>query len=339
MRNKTFYLFKMITAFLGAILLANTICYFLHSPAIQVDNPDLYTTLKHKPGDHNPHSAGEGFGNTTIDSNGFNNDISFDYSDARILCVGSSQTEAQNVYTNKNYVSLLNARHPEMRAYNLGVSASTFRKAFFRIPALKEYFPNAKIICFEINSMPTVDDLRYLNNLMSKDEVIPEDISWKSGNRFKQFISSVPLCRLLWQQTNHKLENLNKNDKVLPLQHTHIDGEYYQLLTSVISHAKRQAGDSQIVIFTLDFLKLKSDGTSEICEDNGEREAFGKVCASQEIVFITTAEAFKRMYSEEHRLPNGFLDSPLGTGHLNEYGHQAIANILEPVFNQEEMLK
>lgn len=40
-------------------------------------------------------------------------------------------------------------------------------------------------------------------------------------------------------------------------------------------------------------------------------------------------------YNEHRILPNGFIDSPIGSGHLNANGHRMIAELLGPILAQE----
>lgn len=331
------YAAKMVFSVVLALLLANLICYFFYSPAIQVPNVEEYTNLKNVPGNHNPHSGGEGLGNAIIDENGFNNLGFFPFEKAKTLCMGSSQTEGQNVQAEETYVSLLNKRHSDINAYNLGVSAASFEKMFFRIGKLKQKFPEAETIIFEINSIPDLDSLKRLRTLMENNDIVSEDISWKNGNIFVKTISEIPLCRLLWHKTATRLKELKKADNN-KAEIKEVSGEYHQVLDDIMRLAKEQSGDTKIIIMTLDFLEINNDGTASVINDNGEREIFAKVCKANGIKYVSTGSAFLRMYTEQHQLPNGFLDSQLGVGHLNVYGHEAIADLLVNILVQEDYL-
>ena len=47
--------------------------------------------------------------------------------------------------------------------------------------------------------------------------------------------------------------------------------------------------------------------------------------SGRDVIFLDMSEAFTDMYMCEHVFPHGFSNSAVAAGHLNEYGHQAIA--------------
>lgn len=42
-------------------------------------------------------------------------------------------------------------------------------------------------------------------------------------------------------------------------------------------------------------------------------------------MFLNMADRFEKMYTEEHHVPHGFITGEIGSGHINKYGHKAIA--------------
>lgn len=38
--------------------------------------------------------------------------------------------------------------------------------------------------------------------------------------------------------------------------------------------------------------------------------------------------SFENMFYEDHHVPHGFVTGRIGSGHLNEYGHAAVADLL-----------
>lgn len=320
-------LFFYFGVFVLATLVANGICYFYYSPAIQIENHEKFTDLKNITSNHNPHGD-EGYGNITIDQNGFNNQSKFPIEDSRIVCIGSSQTEAQHVGSNENFVSIINQEYPEAKAYNVGISASTFASTFFRITPLKEKFPNAHVFIFEINNMPSLEDLKRMEKILSENNVPEKDISWKNGNFILKAMGTIPLCRLLWKQYDHQRKNADSK----PVKKECFDCESYEYyLRRVLSLGKKKAGNTDIVIFYLARTKLDKNGEIEISEDDGQNAIFKKACKDIGINYLDMAEPFTESYRREHVLPYGFLNSRIGTGHLNIYGHRIIADSLEKI--------
>ena len=84
---------------------------------------------------------------------------------------------------------------------------------------------------------------------------------------------------------------------------------------------------------------------TEILEKNGSiafphqktLDVFARSSVANGIVFIDMTEPFKRMYNEEHHVSHGFSTGRLCTGHLNAYGHKAVAEDLAP--RLEKMLE
>ena len=60
-----------------------------------------------------------------------------------------------------------------------------------------------------------------------------------------------------------------------------------------------------------------------------------EVCEKNNIIFIDMSDDFLKMYEEENVLPNGFCNTAVGFGHLNKYGHTAIARRLAEVIESD----
>ncbi len=63
---------------------------------------------------------------------------------------------------------------------------------------------------------------------------------------------------------------------------------------------------------------------------------FKQACEDNGIVFLDTTEAFLQLYYEEQVLPNGFCNTAIGVGHLNQYGHRIIAQLLTALIEEME---
>lgn len=328
--KKIFYYFGI---FLLASLVANGICYFYYNIPISTANHEKFTSAKYVPSDHNVQGT-EGYGNISIDANGFNNQVDFAIDEAEILFIGSSQTEARQVDTNKNYVSIINQEYPAAKAYNLGISGEKFSSIFFRIKPLKEKFPHAKVFVFEMNAMPSLADLQNIETLLSEDNIdnMPgKAMGWRNNNPVMlKATEMIPIVRLL--KWNYFLTQERKKDETKGELKIELDADAYeQQLRRVLLLGKEKAGTTEIIIFNLAHTKLNQAGDVEIIPDKGENEIFQKVCSDISMTYIDMAEPFREAYKKEHVLPYGFLNSPIGTGHLNQYGHRIIANTLEKV--------
>lgn len=321
------YVLKMTGSFLAAFFVINILCYFYYNPAIQINNEKAYTDCKNEPSPHNWQCT-EGYGNVLIDDNGFNNGERFDCATAKILCIGSSQTEAQNVFGDENYVYLLNDMQVDRKAYNLGVSAQRFSSAFYRISALKENFPACKALIFEVNSLPTREELLSMREYMEHDEIPLRDLSWKNSNKIVKIVSRIPLFRLLWSQYDHKKKAAHKVEE--KNEQTVLADDYRDLANDVIILAKKQAQGVPIIIFNLPRIKLQ-EGELLVVDDNGAAKAMNAACELNGVLFVDMGAVFVKEYNEKRVLPYGFINGPVGSGHLNAEGHRMIAETLDDI--------
>lgn len=322
---------QMLAAFLGAAFVANALCYFYYSPAVQTDNPASYTECKSESSIHNPHGT-EGYGTAVIDDNGFNNANLFPWREAEILCVGSSQTEAQHINWDENYVYLLNQMHPEAKVYNLGVSAQSFANSIYRIPALKENFPDCRVIIFEINSWPSAEQLEVAQKYMETGEIPARDLSWKRGNVLLSTVGHIPLCRLLWSQ----YDNSRKTKAVASAKSPQVlEDNYKDLVRETLVLAKKQAGNTQLIIFYLSQGKINRDGAFQLNDTQGKSEAIRDACQELGITFVDMGSTYLDHYDKQRLLPYGFWNSKVGSGHLNAQGHKMIAETLSHTLKKE----
>ncbi len=320
-------LLKYGGAFLLATLAMNGACYFYYSPAIQMPNYEKYTAFRMQTGDHNVIGT-EGYGSITIDGNGFNNDGDFDFRDAKMLFVGSSQTFAEYVSTSENFVSLLNQKNPDAKAYNLGVSGSDFATTFFRIEPLIENFPNSTALAFEIRAnLPSLEELNEIDKVFKNGDIPDQDAFAKTGNFIVRFGRSLPLRRILLKQYND-----SKKEKT-----THIttdcdenpfDAEAYRMkLDDVLMKGREKAAGRKIVIFFLPYYELQKDGSLLASTDSLKEGIFRQVCEEHDILYISMEKPFMEAYRTRHILPYGFSNSLMGKGHLNAEGYAIMAEV------------
>ena len=72
----------------------------------------------------------------------------------------------------------------------------------------------------------------------------------------------------------------------------------------------------------------------EILKESDFRMSFAELCADENIIFIDMTEEFVSLYEEQHILAHGFVNTTVGRGHLNRYGHASIAKRLAEVIEE-----
>ena len=83
-----------------------------------------------------------------------------------------------------------------------------------------------------------------------------------------------------------------------------------------------------MIIFYHPTTRINSDGSLLLPNDAEKRETFSNLCKQNGIIFLDMTERFKYEYKVNHVLPHGFINSSVGSGHLNKYGHKMIADEL-----------
>ncbi len=65
--------------------------------------------------------------------------------------------------------------------------------------------------------------------------------------------------------------------------------------------------------------------------DENALNEFEKACKDIGIIFVDMTSDFEELYEEKHILAHGFINTAVGDGHLNKYGHKAIAERLTTI--------
>lgn len=79
------------------------------------------------------------------------------------------------------------------------------------------------------------------------------------------------------------------------------------------------------------FVTLNEDGTIKFDTDKKYLDCFISNCNQLGIVFVDMTDPFIELYANEHQLAQGFINTAVGSGHLNKYGHRVIAEKLAEV--------
>lgn len=285
--------------------------------------------------------ATEGISFGKFDENGFNNISAVDNPD--IIILGSSHMEATNVMQDENAAYLLSERLAgRYSVYNMGISDHNFFKVCQYIPAnLKLYDKAPKMVIIETSTI----------NVSQKnaDKVISSSVKHAQSHStgIMGILQKVPFFRALYHQTESGLLRLfmpdsNKaiaeDDVKTALQEDNakiqINDAAYAELFSYLKKIEVEHG-TQILIFYHPTEKLMSDGT--IYFDRSEYlKVFTEYANNYDITFIDMTDRFEKMYYEENHVAHGFCTGQLATGHINKYGHAAVADELYKAINKLE---
>jgi hypothetical protein len=334
--------FKVIAAGLVSIVIICGLLFFYNILPVHEENTKGNTDYVWPPNSIWV-KATEGISFGKNDANGFNNISVVENPD--IIILGSSHMEATNVMQDENAAYLLSKRLTEKYSvYNMGISGHNFFKVCQYIPAnLKLYDKTPKMVIIETSTVDISQN--------SVDEVISSSVehtpSHNTGIIGK--LQKVPFLRALYHQMEGGLLDLfmpKPNEEKAVENNGQTASQEEDNLSSVIDHAAytelfsylrkmEEEYDTQILIFYHPTEKLMSDGT--IYFDRSEYlKEFTEYANNYDITFIDMTDRFEKMYYEENHVAHGFCTGQLATGHINKYGHAAVADELYKAINKLE---
>ena len=338
---------KMIVWFLKAavagglaLLIASAFCLFYYNPGVHVTNKTGVTDYVW----HSNTFAGtmrEGIAWNRTDENGFYNENAVD-KNMDILVMGSSQMEGHNVSTERNTASVLGAL-TDKTTYNIGTSGHSFLYCVKNLETALSVMEPTEYVIIETGSVKFKE--AEINECLSGE--MESLLSHDSGLLFH--LQKIPYLKLVYAQ----LQSWDgvKNEKVAPAEPTEqkieeesvtvVDPlilEAYDRLAKEISDTCREKNVRPIVFYH-PHLTPNADGTVSVDHDEAFLEAFASACRANGVLFADMTEDFFDMYDEEQRLPHGFCNTAVGTGHLNRYGHEVIAERLADIISADSGAK
>lgn len=277
----------------------------------------------------------EGFSWLKMDSAGFNNIPSQHEKKVDILLMGSSHMEAINVPSTANTGYLLNQYLPEFNTYNIGMSGHTIYRCVNNVAnAYQTYAPSYYLI---IETDTVALDINEMTAVITQSA--PKIPSYDSGILYH--LQKIPAIKWLYKQTidwiDQEKSNATNNNVTTIETATIVSNEYKEILNDFLQNITKTLDGTTCkpIIFYHPVTRLDSEGNLVTSTDPGYLEAFSSACQNNGIIFIDMTERFQTLYSDRHILPHGFSNTEVGTGHLNKYGHQEIAQYLSEVIIKE----
>lgn len=282
-------------------------------------------------------SEGISFGR--IDEEGFNNLNEVNNPD--VLILGSSHIEAMNVNQTESTVTVLsNKLNGKYSVYNMGISGHTFYKVCQYLPqSIKAFEKKPKYIVIETDSIYLDEENvnAAITGNIEKTKVYDKGLIAK--------LQRIPAFRLFYHQYDSGLDKLLFPPKTSSTSSvssnsadyestTTIDHAPYEKMLSYLKGIQDSSGTKLIVMYH-PFETLNKDGS--ISFNNTYTSTFADIAEEYDIEFVDMTSDFEKMYYEEHHVPHGFSTGEIGAGHLNKYGHQAIAERLyQTILKSEE---
>lgn len=259
-----------------------------------------------------------------MDEDGYNNEKTFKHVD--VLLMGSSQVEAVNIPTRNNMASLLNALMP-YNTYSIGISNHDLCRCVNNFNNAKLFY-SPQFIVIETGSVkPSINNMREVIDNIHQPCGTPD-------SALKSFIQIIPAAKPILNQLIEWSSQKYDGGEIGTIQsETSLPNEYVETLHSFLSIVTDTAKESEVtpIVFYHPSEYLSPDGTVTYKTNQLYLDCFASTCSDLGIVFVDMTDSFKNLYADEHQLAHGFINTGVGSGHLNKYGHRVIAEKLAEV--------
>lgn len=317
---------KIILSGLVAIVVLSFILCFYSLMPVHIENENGNTDFVWEENSHWVKMT-EGISWGKFDGNGYNNSSVINNPD--IIVLGSSHMEATEVMQDENASYLLNEKlSGKYNVYNMGISSHTFYKVCQYMPKSIELFEETPKVVIVETSTVNITNKNVTEILQGSVAYKPSKSTGVIGN-----LQKVPFLRLLYKQIDGGLLKLfmpNNNSIKSSNEDTSIKAEVdegaYEKLFGYLSSLENKYGTKIIIVYH-PTETINEDGTVSFNNDEN-LNTFKIVAERNRIDFIDMTAQFEKMYMESHHVPHGFVTGKLATGHLNKYGHAAVAEAL-----------
>ncbi len=276
----------------------------------------------------------EGYAWNRFDEHGFNNDKVL--TDIDILVIGSSHMEAVNVAQSKNVCGLLNEMTDDS-TYNIGVSGHNIYTCVKNIDNAVNCYQPKKFVIIETSTIEL--DVQLMQQVL--ENKYPDIQSYDTGLLYT-IQKKIPVIKILYKAVEEwrslETSSTDANAKVEPIEIVgNSDVAYVETLDSFLAKAKDSVSSSgaKLIILYHPYTRIDADGRLVDATDKGALSSFQYISEQNDIIFVDMTPDFEKLYEENHILAHGFVNTAVGQGHLNEFGHKIIAERLIEIIGGE----
>lgn len=330
--QKIIIIFKFFISFILATCVLSVFIYFYRHSMGKV-NEYQTTDDKWYPNQFCSNME-EGFAWIRFDENGFNNSYPKKKENIDILLIGSSHLEAIQMKSEENICYLLNNYFLDYYSYSIGMSGHFLPTNINNLTNAYNYYKPQKCLAIECGIIKLKsNELKSVLNGTFKRR-IPNDkgINYYIKNYtplFKTLGQKIVGQINLWEEKSYaSILNKNNTKETIKLDEKE-ETVYCKVLNNFLAFARKSVPDEiPLIIFYHPSYTLQPDGSIKNNTDKWYQEIFAKACKNNNIIFIDTDNDLQELYKTRHILPYGFINTAVGTGHLNKYGHEVIAKRL-----------
>lgn len=321
--KKTKVLLNLIFSIVVATVFLSLFSLAYSFSGIHLTNNDKSTDHRWRPYEIKS-TMTEGFAWLRMDKNGYNNLLSSEELDA--ILIGSSHMEALQIEKTDNVSSILNNDY-SIGIYNIGMAGHNLYRCVDNYPfSIQKYTPKKYSIIETSSVVLTIPEMNEVIDGNAK-----RITSYDSGLLY--YVQYIPAFRPIYKQLTDWMAQNPAGEGSITQQKLTLPEGYADTLHRFLSIVSNTAKANGIIpiIFYHPSEQINPDGTVTYNTDNLYLDCFASVCVDLDIVFVDMTDSFKNLYATEHQLAYGFINTAVGSGHLNKYGHRAIAEKLAEV--------
>lgn len=290
----------------------------------------------------------EGYTRLVTDELGYNNDhiSTIKTNKFRILTIGDSVTESIQVGREKNYSSLLqqglNSGGAKFEVFNLGQPGRGIPDYITYGPAFYQTFsPDLVIIKIDFNDFLVDAVSRYNENyiVQQEDKFVIKKGDYFSKSRSQQILAQLKKQSKWFQpivsysavrlKTLFKLNSSEKKNS--SVSGTTLTTDKLKIVQWQMQCLSETYGKNLVLLY---IPSVPTIDQGKICdqEDSAHLEVkrlVSEMAEKQGIGIIDMTDDFRQLFKNTGHFPNGFDNTRPGLGHLNNYGHQVVAKVLE----------
>lgn len=326
---------KTVVAGIIAFVILTLFCFVYFNVPVHSANRDGSTDYKWEANAFYSRAT-EGFAWGKTNNEGFSN--LFDYDGDRkidVLIMGSSHMEAFQVGMEQSAASRLNALLEQETVYNIGVSGHDFLTCAGNLSAALKTYQPTKYVVIETGSVSFSEEALAL----AISGETPEIPSNEGG--IIDLLQKNPYLRLLYHQmqnhANLQAEDIEEAED--PKAFAESDSAANEELLADLLHSMSVSAEeygARLIIVYHPGISIASDGALDLLIDQNAIARFERLCDADGILFLDMGARFKVEYESSYILPYGFSNTPVGSGHLNQYGHAMMAEELYALISGDE---
>jgi hypothetical protein len=326
LKKKMLLMGKIIVSGFIAVLILSAFCFVYYYIGIRMKNESGSTDCKWNANEWKA-TMKEGYAWMKMDNAGFNNAYEPKSETIDILLVGSSHMLGLNVAADENVGYLLNELLPEY-TYNIGMVHHTIDICVNNMADAVAEFKPTEYVILETGSIEM--ELEEMQAVLDGNT---EKLNSYDPGLLVMLMNTMPALKTIYSQLHEWVDmdvaEAGTEQTECEEQPGYLE-DYIEALNGFLAKANEPVleNGAKLIIFYHPNSMVDESGNYADDTDAEALELFRIVCERNGIIFVDMTENFKKLYEEEHQLPHGFVNTAVGTGHLNAYGHAVIAETL-----------